>query len=192
MSFFNVKIEGLDSLDKDFEEHKRAIYQKVPKALHFVGSEMIGDLQRHIMDDFYDAYTPEGYHRRFDYYPNLGTPMISQDNMDVNVRGQELSFVYSPKTEHSNLDSWVQDKPVKGIFSLSSRTGDDLIVWGQMSHFDGRIPARPFWNRFVEEQSRSNLLDNFIIGMGTVYKVEKESAEKVEMDGNEMLPAESM
>ena len=190
MSFFNVNIEGLDSLDKDFEKHQKAIEKRIPMALRFVAGEMIADLQRHIMDDFYEAYTPKDYERRLENYPNLGTPMILQENMQTEIEGNVLSFTYSPKTEHADLDNWVQDKPVKGTFPLSARTGDDLIIWGQMAHYRGRIPARPFWNLFVEEQRDKKILDNFIFGMGAKYPVEKEPKEVAILEDGELLPSD--
>ena len=175
MSFFNVEVTGLDSLDKDFEEHKKAIAKQIPIALGVVGSEMVKDLQAIIEGYFYKSYTPKHYKR--------SGQMKSDDSMTYDPKGSELTFTYSPETKRDGLDAWVQDKPVAGEFPLP-RKPDDLIIWGQLSHFDGTdhpIPARPFWNYFLESQGNEKILDNFARGMLPKYRVVKEEGETVNL-----------
>ena len=59
-----------------------------------------------------------------------------------------------------------------------------------MEHIRGRIPARPFWNLFAEEQRDTKMLDNFILGMGLKYPVEKEQKEVAVLEEGELLPAD--
>lgn len=185
MSFFNVKVEGLDSLDKDFEEHKKAIEKQIPTALGIVGAEMEKDLQAIIEGYFYKSYTPRHYQRSGE--------MKDSSAMNYAPKGNELTFTYEPETGHSGLDEWVQDKPTSGKFSLP-RHPDDLIIWGQYSHFDGtdhEIPARPFWNYFLETQGNEKILDNFARGMLPKYQVVKEQGEVVNLSDAE-LPADTV
>ena len=175
MSFLNVEVTGLDSLDKDFEEHKKAITKQIPIALGVVGAEMVKDLQAIIEGYFYKSYKPKHYKR--------SGQMKSDDSMQYDPKGNELTFTYSPKTKRDGLDAWVQDEPVEGEFPLP-RAPDDLIIWGQHSHFDGTdqaIPARPFWNYFLEEQGNEKILDNFARGMLPKYRVVKEEGETVNL-----------
>jgi len=184
MSFFNVEVTGLDSLDKDFEEHTKAIKDQIPIALGVVGSEMVNDLQAIIEGYFYKSYTPKSYKR--------SGAMRDDSAMNYSPNGNELTFTYEPETTHSGLDAWVQDKPVSGDFPLP-RHPDDLIVWGQYSHFDGtdhEIPARPFWNYFLEAECNEKILDHFARGMLPKYQVVKDQGEVVNLSDAE-LPADS-
>lgn len=175
MSLLKVEVTGLDSLDKDFEEHKKAIEKQIPTALGIVGAEMVNDLQAIIEGYFYKSYTPKHYQR--------SGAMKDDSSMNYSPKGSELTFIYEPETSHTGLDAWVQDKPVNGKFPLP-REPDDLIIWGQMSHFDGtnhEIPARPFWNYFLESQGNEKILDNFARGMLPKYAVVKEEGETVDL-----------
>ena len=61
MSLLKVEVTGLDSLDKDFEKHKKAIKKQIPTALGIVGAEMVNDLQAIIEGYFYKSYSPKHY-----------------------------------------------------------------------------------------------------------------------------------
>ena len=183
MSFFKVEVTGLDSLDKDFEKHQKAIEKRIPIALGIVGAEMERDLKAIIDGYFYKGYSPKHYQR--------SGAMKDDASMTYLPQGNELTFTYTPETKHSGLDAWVQDKPVDGKFPLP-RDPDDLIIWGQMSHFDEtdhEIPARPFWNLFLEQQGNEKILDNFARGMLPQYQVLKEKGEVVDLSEFE-LPAD--
>lgn len=184
MSFFNIEVTGIDSLDKDFEKHKKAIEKQIPTALGIVGSEMVKDLQAIIEGYFYKSYTPRHYQRSGAMKDDSAFDYLADEN--------ELLFLYEPDTSHNGLDAWVQDKPTDGEFSLP-RHPDDLIVWGQHSHFDGtdhEIQARPFWNLFLEQQGNEKILDNFARGMLPHYTVVKETGETVDLSDSD-LPADT-
>ena len=176
MSFFNVEVTGIDSLDKDFEEHEKAIEARIPIALGIVGAEMVKDLQAIIEGYFYKSYTPRHYKRSGAMKDDSAFDYLADEN--------ELLFLYEPDTSHNGLDAWVQDKPTDGEFSLP-RHPDDLIVWGQHSHFDGtdhEIPARPFWNYFLESQGNEKVLDAFIRGMSNKkFHVIKDAGETIDL-----------
>jgi hypothetical protein len=184
MSLLKVEVTGLDSLDKDFEKHKKAIKKQIPTALSIVGAEMVIDLQAIIEGYFYKSYSPKHYQR---------TGAMKDDaSMNYTPKGSELTFTYEPETSHTGLDAWVQDKPVNGKFPLP-RKPDDLIIWGQHSHFDGKdyeIEARPFWNYFLESQANEKIMDNFARGMLPQYHVIKEKGEVIDLSDS-MLPADT-
>lgn len=186
MSLFQIEVTGLDSLDKDFEKHKKAIEKRIPTALGIVGAEMVKDLQSIIEGYFYKSYSPKHYQRT--------GAMKDDSSMSYNTpKDSELVFTYEPETTHSSLDAWVQDKPTSGEFSLP-RHPDDLIIWGQHSHFDGKeyeIPARPFWNLFLDQQANEKILDNFARGMLPKYQVIKEEGERVDLSDSQ-LPADTV
>lgn len=189
MSLLKIEITGLDSLDKDLEKIKDEIGTQIPIALGIVGAEMVNDLQAIIEGYFYKSYHPKNYQRR--------NKMTEDTAFDYLSDGNELLFLYEPDTTQQGLDAWVQDKPTSGEFPLP-RNPDDLIVWGQYSHFDGtdhEIPARPFWNYFLDEQGNEKILDNFVRGMSPKFKVEKEEGERVDLsefslaaDSNNVAP----
>lgn len=143
MSFFNVTVTGLGTIDSDVTAEIKDISAKIPPALQYIGSEMTANLQKHIKEDWYTPWRPDAYERRTDN-PSLGTPLGSTENMHIAVAGpthdQRLTFTYLPTGEHAE-EKWHQ------------RDGDELIKWIQ--HGAGDIPARPFWNNFVSEQEHA-------------------------------------
>ena len=183
MSFFNVEVSGLDSLDEDLKEHEKAIKDQIPIALGIVGSEMVNDLQAIIEGYFYPSYIPTKYKRRHDY-PSKGTSMMDASVMSYTPTTNELTFTYTPKTEHADYTEWEEDRPNEGTYPLP-RKADALIVWGQhwheMNEDDAIIPARPFWNYFLESQGNEKILDNFARGMLPKYAVVKEEGETVDL-----------
>jgi hypothetical protein len=193
MSFFNARVIGTEEIYKDFREELKSINAQIPKALERVGSEMIYNLQEHIQKDFYDAFTPEAYERRSNN-PWHGTPMIDESNMSVFVKGKQLDFSYLPDTVHEYYDAWIEDRPNRGFHPLA-RPSDDLIKWAQHEHKlkNGVIPARPFWNNFVEDQIHNRIISNFGAGMNPKYKVIAEgNGLDVESDGLELLPSDEI
>lgn len=175
MEGISIRVQGLGSLDTDLETEIKKINKKVPNALSYVGSEMAKGLHDIVEDYFYKSYTPRHYQR--------SGAMSDVSAMDYTSKKNELIFTYAPDTTNNDLDNWVQDKPVNGEFSLP-RHPDDLIIWGQHSHFDGtehEINARPFWNYFLEEQGNEKILDNFVCGMAPNYQVIKDEGERVDL-----------
>ena len=183
MSFFKVTITGVESFQQEVEKEFTHIETQIPKALELVGSEMIANLQKHIKEDWYEAWgKPKVYERRTDN-PNLGTPLGSKDNMDYEVKDDSLYFVYIPSGEHQN-SQW------------STTSGDDLIRIIQKNHGwkykpstdsqNRRIMPRPFWDNFVDEQIHSGIINSFIKGMGEHNKV-MSTGRDVIADGTENL-----
>lgn len=160
MSFFNVTIEGIESIQQDLNTETTQIYQAIPTALQQVGSDMIATLQKHINDEWYHRYTPRSYKRRTDN-PALGTPLGSESNMAYSVSGASLDFTYIPTGEHQN-NSW------------HTRDGDDLIDSIQLGKLAGSPPPRPFWNSFVNDEEHNGVINSFISGMKSKYQVIEE------------------
>lgn len=146
----NVRIVGLEN---DIKKQEKIIENTIPKALQYVGAEMMFSLQKHIAQDWYKAYIPSSYQRRTDN-PSLGTPLGSEKNMtpvENMVRGKNLTFNYYPTGEY-----------IDGFYYV--RNGNDLIESIQTGNLWGEPPPRPFWNNFVHDQERE-AVENFINGM---------------------------
>lgn len=184
MISIDIKVVGLD---EEIKGEIGKINNQIPNALNYVGAEMIVSLKRHIDQDFYNKYSPVAYPRRYT------KGLLNPENIDVSRKGKKLIFTYtpdgSPSPKHKESLNWSDDlarylksKGVSGetpIFS-PTRKGDDLIVWGQKEHKLGatKIPARPFWNQFVEEQKNGKIMENFIAGMQPKYEIITEGTEK--------------
>lgn len=169
MSFFNVTISGLESIQEDVNAEIQTIWTKVPKALNNVGREMIVNLQKHIENEWYYGFFPKTYKRRTDD-SSLGTPLGSADYMDYSANGGRLEFTYVPKGDHENSE-W------------HTRDGDDLTESIQTGELKGDPPPRPFWNSFLFEQEQSGIINAFAEGMLPDYKVVS--------DGNDVVGVES-
>lgn len=169
MSFFSVAISGLESIDEDFQAEEKKIERQIPSALHFVGSEMIVNLKKHIYEDWYKKYTPKVYERRTDD-PSLGQGLRSLDYMDVQVSGKDLLFTYEPSGEHAE-EIW------------HTRDGDDLITFLQVG--TDYMPPRPFWNNFVGEQRDGGIMEAFMRGMKPYVVIPEGHGKDVVFDGGE-------
>ncbi len=186
MSFFNVRVIGTEELYRDLREEVKKINSRIPNALNRVGSEMIYNLQEHIQKDFYDAYEPKEYERRREN-PEHGLSMMERESYFTEIHGKTMVFHYIPNTSHKLYETWDR-------FPLP-RDPDDLIEWAQHSHSMGHsmIPARPFWNNFVNDQLNGRIISNFGAGMRPFYRVLAEGGENdVVADGDELMPAEYM
>lgn len=159
---FRVTIQGLPTIEKDYKSQESKIRLAIPMALELVGTEMQNDLRRSIFEDVYQKYTPKGYERRTE--GSGFEPLESYDYMAYSVRGASLDFGYFPSGEHSD-ERWYQ------------RDGDDLIKWLQSPHQN--IPARPFWDYFVEKQEIGALI-TFADGMKP-YDVQIDSTERIDL-----------
>lgn len=159
MSFFNVTIEGVESIQQDLNNEATQIYQAIPTALHQVGSDMIATLQKHIEEVWYydHGFYPKEYKRRTDN-PSLGTPLGSEKNMAYSVSGTSLDFTYMPTGEHKDK-AW------------HDRDGDDLIVSIHLGKLLGDPPPRPFWNSFVNDEEHNGVINSFAKGMKPKYDV---------------------
>lgn len=195
----SVKFEGLD---EEINNEIAQIEKQIPKALENVGSEMIESLSRHLDEDFYNKYSPVAYRRRYT------EGLRNKKNMIATVKGRTLQFEYKPSGKPTGtlgqtqnwsdeLENWLKQfhkTATTPIFS-PAHEGDDLIVWAQKRHEIGKyeIPARPFWNIFVEEQKNSGIIDAFVVGMLPNYEVIKENGEKdlVFDSGESLLQSDS-
>lgn len=190
----SVKFEGLD---KELNNEIAQIEKQIPKALENVGGEMIESLSRHLDEDFYNKYSPVAYRRRYT------EGLRNKKNMIATVKGRTLQFEYKPSGKPTGtlgqtqnwsdeLENWLKQfhkTATTPIFS-PAHEGDDLIVWAQKRHEIGKyeIPARPFWNIFVEEQKNGGIFNAFSVGMLPNYEVIKENGENdVVFDSGESL-----
>lgn len=190
----SVKFEGLD---EELNNEIAQIEKQIPKALENVGSEMIEGLSRHLDEDFYNKYSPVAYRRRYT------EGLRNKKNMIATVKGRTLQFEYKPSGKPTGtlgqtqnwsdkLENWLKQfnkTATTPIFS-PAHEGNDLIVWAQKRHEIGKyeIPARPFWNNFVEEQKNSGIIDAFVVGMLPNYEIIKENGENdVVFDSGESL-----
>lgn len=193
-----IKISAkLDGLDEEIKDEIAKIEKQIPKALENVGSEMIESLSRHLDEDFYNQYSPVAYRRRYT------EGLRKRENMVAKVKEKTLQFEYKPSGKPTgtlgdtlnwseDLENWLMQfhkTATTPIFS-PAHEGDELIVWGQKKHEIGKyeIPARPFWNNFVEEQKNGGIINAFTVGMLPKYAVIKgDEGNDVEFDGGESL-----
>lgn len=190
----SVKFEGLD---EELNNEIAQIKKQIPKALENVGGEMIESLSRHLDEDFYNKYSPVAYRRRYT------EGLRNKKNMIATVKGRTLQFEYKPSGKPTGtlgqtqnwsdeLENWLKQfhkTATTPIFS-PAHENDDLIVWAQKRHEIGKyeIPARPFWNIFVEEQKNGGIFNAFSVGMLPNYEVIKENGENdVVFDSGESL-----
>lgn len=194
-----LKIDvGIVGLDEEVYKNIAEIEKEIPIALNAVGSEMIESLNRHLDEDFYNEYNPVAYRRRYT------EGLKNQKNIDAQVYGTKtLSFTYTPSGEpvgkladswnwSEDLENWLKSvhKTGETPFFSPTRSGDELIVWAQKAHDIGKhkIPARPFWNHFVEEQKESKIIDTFIGAFSNDYRPAKEGGEMdIQFDGQESM-----
>lgn len=141
-------------LNEELEKETKRIEKQVPKALQFVGAELRSDLQDILEIEWQQKYEPQVYKRRTNN-SSYGTPIGSDENFETIVTKNLLDFDFTPDVKHS-----------KHKVSLSD-TGDEMIEWIQGRHigYESDIPARPFWNIFLDKQSNGGLIEKFIRGM---------------------------
>ena len=168
---FDFDVSGLeDAITQEVKE----INEKIPIALENVGSGMIIDLKKHIEEDFYKQYSPVAYRRRYE------RGLLNPENINAVAKGFNLHFSYNPQGTPTgilsdslnwsdDLESWLktQHKSGNSPFFSNVHSGIDLIEWASKEHEIGdyKIPARPFWDNFADEQENEKIMDNFISGM---------------------------
>lgn len=156
-----VQITGkIEGLKEDLENEEKSIKEQVNSALLNVGTEMQRELQSMIGSEVYEKYAPKVYIRRSSH-PSYGRPLIDDDNFDISAKNQTLDLVYEPTGEHK-VSKWHE------------RDNDNLIEWLQKEHEIGGsyIPARPFWNDFIDKQMDGGFMEKFIREMSPKYTVE--------------------
>lgn len=191
-----VTVSGFESVYDDLSDIMRELNNQIDVALIMVGSEMIHNLQEHIQEDVYEAYSPKRYPRRSEN-PRFGRSLIddSLENMRANVKNSRLDFYYTPTGAHSGTMGDVLNasdfdftpngaaKPLKP----HPVHGNDLIKLiqsGEGYDWDVKVGARPFWDRFVDEQLNDKILNTFIANMKPNFTVEM-TAEDIIADGTE-------
>ena len=155
-------------VEQDLQKEQKKIAHEVDRALVEVGVELKNDLQFFLKEVWYKGYDPVQYERRTDDN-SLGTPLGDESNFDYWAVRQKLTFSYEPTGKHKEKE-W------------SEREGDKLIEWIQSSHEieDSYIPARPFWNDFLDAQMEGGLIEKFIKAMSSKYHVESEDSDNVD------------
>lgn len=146
---FTFKVDGADSIDKDFEEFNRDVAIASNYGLRTVASELTPALQRHIRKDVYEAYTPRRYQRRYDH-PEYGRSLFDIGNMNWSITrngGMEsVEFSYEPDGRNTHYPS--KDYYEEGNSIIRALQEDIGYLWRSRGSI-GR--KRPFWDNFVDE-----------------------------------------
>lgn len=172
---FSASVDGTETIDRDFSEVKNEIMSAVQASMSTVGDFMKDALQRHIETDVYDAYSPKAYPRRSENAA-FGTPLSDMDaNTMVNNRGAGVTLTYLPSGSHSGTTA---DLPQSSSYYNPDNPrpikpnpvhGDTLIrrlETGKGYDWKTDVPARPFWQNFVNEmESVGGLFDAFSAAM---------------------------
>ena len=170
-----VSVDGLDTIDQDFSRIQQELAAAVQASMASVGAFMKDALQRHIETDVYNAYTPKVYPRRSET-PAFGAPLSDMEaNTAVNNRGAGVTLTYLPSGTHSGTTA---DLPQSSSYYNPDNPrpikpnpvhGDNLIrriETGQGYDWDTDVPARPFWQNFVNEmEGVGGLFDAFAAAM---------------------------
>lgn len=146
---FTFKVDGIDSIDKDFEEFNRDVSIATTYGLKTVASELTPALQRHIRKDVYEAYSPRRYQRRYDH-PEYGRSLFDIGNMNWSLTkngGREsVEFTYEPNGQNKHYPN-ARFYP-DGDTIIDVLQEDRGYLWRGMGGI-GR--ARRFWDNFVDE-----------------------------------------
>ncbi len=142
---FDIKIDGLDTIDTDFNNFTKKVNKGINYGLKAFASELTPCLQRHIQTDVYSAYTPQDYERRYDH-PQYGRSIYHSNNMEFHFTagGKGVEFTYEPQgrnTRYSTSPYYADgDSIIKTIQNGSS------YLWNGVE-----APKRPFWDKFVQD-----------------------------------------
>ena len=146
---FTFKVDGIDSIDKDFEEFNRDVAIASNYGLRTVASELTPALQRHIRKDVYEAYTPRRYQRRYDH-PEYGRSLYDVGNMNWSLAkngGREsVEFTYEPNGQNKHYPN-ARFYP-DGDTIIDVLQEDRGYLWRNM---EGIGKERRFWDNFVDE-----------------------------------------
>lgn len=167
-----------DTFVRDAYDALNEIGNNVPRVLNVMGSEMIHDLQTHINKDVYAAYKPSSYPRRKDN-PQYGTPLDDLKNFTTRIHSTDvgimeyqstLEFDYHPDGTHTGKRKDTLDYDAK-LSANRGMSGDDSLKPNPVHNdvlinrlqtgrgYDwvpkDKIPPRPFWSNFVDEEIQS-------------------------------------
>ena len=146
---FTFRVDGIESIDKDFEEFNRDVSIATTYGLKTVASELTPALQRHIRKDVYEAYTPRRYQRRYDH-PEYGRSLFDIGNMNWSLAkngGREsVEFTYEPNGQNKHYPN-ARFYP-DGDTIIDVLQEDRGYLWRNM---EGIGKERRFWDNFVDE-----------------------------------------
>ena len=146
---FTFKVDGADSIDKDFEEFNRDVSIATTYGLKTVASELTPALQRHIRKDVYEAYSPRRYQRRYDH-PEYGRSLFDIGNMNWSLTkngGREsVEFTYEQNGQNKHYPN-ARFYP-DGDTIIDVLQEDRGYLWRNM---EGIGKERRFWDNFVDE-----------------------------------------
>ncbi|MCH5315495.1 MAG: hypothetical protein J1E81_06245 [Eubacterium sp.] len=135
---FKFKLTGADSISKEYKAFNTKVYFATQAGLTAVGSELTKQLQRHIQQDVYSAYTPSSYIRR-----GTNGGIIDSKYMKTSVGKMSVELDYEPKGYNPRY-------PTSAYVD-----GDKLINAIENSNYTwegtDNIPERHFWNNFIDE-----------------------------------------
>ncbi len=147
---FTFKIEGVESIQRDYEAFERDVSRATEYGLRALASELTPALQRHVQRDVYAAYTPELYQRRFNH-PQYGRSLFSEKNMSWNLvhrsGGQRgVEFTYEPSGQNTHYPTSYYYADADSLITVLQ--SDNGYLWLKNG---GIGEKRPFWNNFVDE-----------------------------------------
>ena len=177
---FEFILTGIGEISKEYQVFNTKVYYATQVGLMAVGSELTKQLQKHIQTEVYDAYTPQEYLRRIDY--GGGVPIISAQNMDMEIKGLSLVFNYEPSGKNANYPT---SKYVNGDKLINAIENSDYSWAGT-----DNIPKRPFWNSFVDEMvgAKGQAETILVKGMNQAQPdLQVKSDGKIESDGNDTI-----
>lgn len=151
---FTFKVQGIESIQEDYDEFNRKVSRATEYGLKALASELTPALQRHIQSDVYAAYTPKQYQRRY-VYPQYGRSIYSEKNMSwnlVNRSGGQRSveFTYEPNGRNTHYPN--SDYFVDGDSLITVLQEDRGYLWLKSGSIG---KERPFWRNFVDEVVQS-------------------------------------
>lgn len=135
---FDFKLTGADSISKDYKAFNTKVYSATQAGLTAVGSELTKQLQRHIQQDVYAAYTPKSYIRR-----GVNGGLIDSKYMKTSQRQMSVELNYEPSGYNPLYPT---SKYVDGDKLINAIENSDYSWEGTQD-----IPERHFWNKFVDE-----------------------------------------
>ena len=148
------KIQGIESIQEDYDEFNCKVSRATEYGLKTVASELTPALQRHIQKDVYEAYTPEQYQRRY-ANPQFGRSIYSEKNMSWNIVNrsggqQSVEFTYEPNGRNTHYPN--SNYFVDGDSLITVLQEDRGYLWLKSGSIG---KERPFWRNFVDEVVQS-------------------------------------
>ena len=187
---WELEIGSFDGVTHDVNKVTREIASTaVPQALKSVASELTNSLKQFIQSEVYERYEPKNYPRRADY-PRFGYGLADDKYIDYDIkqsgtRGANLTFMYNPKGYHygkiqdikgayetkngaikptastsRNWDKPLKPHPVHGDRLINRIQTAEGFDW----HVPDAMPARPFWNMFVDHAKNDTIAFAFSRG----------------------------